>query len=30
MSMSKGMLVDTHGEAYEQHMVTVKARRVMD
>jgi len=28
MSMPKGMLVSAHGEAYEQHMVTVKAHHM--
>jgi len=28
MSMPKGMLVVAHGEAYEQHMVTVKAHHM--
>ena len=28
MSMPKGMLVAAHGEAYEQHMVTVKAHHM--
>ena len=28
MSMPKGMLVVAHGEAHEQHMVTVKAHHM--
>ena len=29
MNMPKGMLVAAHGEAHEQHMVTVKGHRVL-